>query len=196
MIEPHDDPIQHFRSWFEAAAAAGVHEPEAMTLATADAAGRPSARMVLLRRCDARGFCFFTNYESRKARELTENDRAALVFYWHPVGRQVRVAGRVARLALEESEDYWRTRSRASRISAWSSSQSRPLADRAALEARVRETEERFGGEEVPLPPFWGGYRLFPETIEFWEQGDHRLHDRLRYARGTAGAWTTERLFP
>lgn len=167
----------------------------AMTLATATAGGRPSARVVLLRGIDERGLGFFTNRSSRKGEELAVNPRAALVFHWSPLGRQVRVEGTVAEIDEEESEAYWRTRPRASRIAAWASRQSLPLGGRGELDTAYAREEKRFTGRDVPLPPFWGGYRVHPEAIEFWTHRDDRLHDRIRYERVGDG-WRRERLAP
>jgi pyridoxamine 5'-phosphate oxidase len=189
------DPLELFREWFAAAAAAGILLPEAMAVATAAPGGVPSVRMMLLKGVDGGGFVFFTNYESRKAVELESNPRAALVFHWAILQRQVRVEGTVTRLSPEASEAYFRTRPRGSRIGAWASRQSRPLGDRAELEARVREHEARFAGGEVPLPDFWGGYRLAPQSIEFWQGRISRLHDRLRFERAGPG-WRAVRLYP
>jgi pyridoxamine 5'-phosphate oxidase len=189
------DPFQLFREWFEAAGVSGLELPEAMTLATADAAGRPSARTVLLKGADETGFAFFTNYESRKGRELAENPRAALVFHWaQEPRRQVLVTGRVSRLSEEESDEYWASRPVGSRLAAWASNQSRPLRDRDALE-RAYEDAERTHGDDPPRPPFWGGFLLVPETIEFWESRPSRLHDRVRFTRAETG-WERELLAP
>jgi pyridoxamine 5'-phosphate oxidase len=188
------DPLLQFQRWFAAARAAAVPTPEAMALATSSSGGRPSARMVLLKEADERGFCFFTNYESRKGRELADNPRAALLFHWQPLGRQVRIEGGVERLSAGESEAYFRTRPLASRLAAWASPQSRPLADRVALERLYAEAESRHG-DDPPLPPHWGGFRLLPDAYEFWEHGDDRLHDRLRYERDATG-WSPARLAP
>lgn len=166
-----------------------------MALATATPDGRPSARMVLLKQADERGFAFHTNYESRKGDELAANPRAALLFHWRPPGRQVRVEGRVERVSAEESEVYFHTRPLGSRIAAWASPQSRPLPGRAELERLYEEASSRFPGEDVPLPSHWGGFRLVPDAYEFWEHAENRLHDRVRYERGGA-AWTRERLAP
>jgi pyridoxamine 5'-phosphate oxidase len=190
-----NDPLRRFEEWLDAARSAGAVFPETMTLATASADGAPSARMVLLKGADANGFVFFTGYESRKAAELAENPRAALVFYWQPLGRQVRVEGPVERVSEAESAEYFATRPRGSQLAAWTSHQSRPLASREELERRYAELEREHEGREVPLPPHWGGYRLRPAAIEFWEHRDNRLHDRLRYTRAREG-WEVERLWP
>lgn len=187
------DPLRQFERWF-AEAGAAVPVPEAMTLATAAADGRPSARMVLLKAADERGFGFHTNYESRKGGELATNPRAALLFWWQPLGRQVRVEGEVERVTAEESEAYFRTRPLGSRLAAWASPQSRPLADRAELDRRYAEAVSRHG-ESPPLPPHWGGFRLVPDAYEFWQHGDDRLHDRVRYERDGSG-WSRMRLAP
>jgi pyridoxamine 5'-phosphate oxidase len=190
------DPLQRFRDWHAQAAAAGVTLPEAMTLATADEAGRPSARTVLLKGVDERGFVFFTNYESRKGRELLANPHAALVFLWHTEPRrQVLVTGRVERVPREESEAYFATRDAGSRLGAWASRQSSALTSRADLERAFAEAEERFD-DDVPLPDWWGGYVLRPETIEFWEGRPNRLHDRVRYSRSEDGSWREALLSP
>ncbi|ACZ39835.1 pyridoxamine 5'-phosphate oxidase [Sphaerobacter thermophilus] len=190
-----DDPFTQFNRWLSEALARDVPEPNAMTLATATGDGVPSARVVLLRGFDERGFVFFTNYESQKGRELAENPRAALVFHWPALGRQVRITGEVSRVSREESEAYFHTRPRGSQLSAWASEQSAVIPDRATLEERLREIEQRFP-EEVPLPPFWGGYRVSPTAIEFWQSRRSRLHDRLRYTRQPDGTWRIERLSP
>jgi pyridoxamine 5'-phosphate oxidase len=188
------DPVVQFRRWFEEAAAV-VEVPEAVALATADAEGRPAARMVLAKELDVAGFKFHTGHGSRKARELAENARGALLFYWQPLGRQVRIEGPVERVPDEESERYFRTRPRDGQIAAWASSQSEVLGSRDELDARVREFEREFEGREVPLPPHWGGYLLVPEAWEFWQHRDSRLHDRFRY-RPEGDAWLIERLAP
>jgi len=189
------DPIALFGEWFRAAREAGILLPESMMVATATKDGSPSARMMLLKHFDARGFVFYTNFESRKSRELDENPRAALVLHWPVLQRQVRIEGTVARIATEESEEYFRTRPRGARIGAWASRQSAALENRAQLETSVRECEKRFEGGDVPLPPFWGGYRLHPERIEFWQGRLDRLHDRLCFTRAGDG-WKTTRLHP
>ena len=188
-----DDPVVQFEAWL-AEARVACPQADAMTLATADAAGRPSARMVLLRGQDARGFVFFTNRDSRKGRELRANPTAAIVFHWWELGRQVRVEGSVEEVTTAESAAYWRTRPHASRIAAWASPQSSVLRDREELD-RLFEGAARDHGDDVPLPPFWGGFRVVPETIELWSHRDDRLHDRIRYTREGHG-WRRERLAP
>jgi pyridoxamine 5'-phosphate oxidase len=189
------DPIVQFGRWFANAEAADLIEPTAMTLATVGAGGRPSARMVLLKGFDERGFVFYTNYESRKAGELDGNPAAALVFWWGALQRQVRVEGAVERVHREESEAYFRSRPLGSRLGAWASAQSQVIAGRAELEERLEELTARYGDGDVPLPPFWGGYRVRPEVVEFWQGRPNRLHDRLRYRR-TPGGWEIDRLSP
>jgi pyridoxamine 5'-phosphate oxidase len=191
-MEVSSDPLATFREWFEEARAAGVEFPEVMTLATADAEGRPSARMLLLKGADEHGFTFFSGYESRKGRELAENPRAALVFYWRPLGRQVRVEGPVRRLSPDESDAYWSTRPVRSRAAAAASRQSEPIESREALEA---EFERQLALGEPPRPERWGGYVLEPESIELWQHRDDRLHDRMRFTRAREG-WRRELLSP
>jgi pyridoxamine 5'-phosphate oxidase len=187
------DPLRQFAAWFEEAGAAGVRAPEAMALATAAADGRPSVRMVLLKGFDERGFVFFTGYESRKGDELAANPRAALLFYWDPLGRQVRIEGPVERVAEAESDAYFASRPRGAQISASVSPQSRVVESRALLEAAAAELEAR--GGELGRPPAWGGFRIAPESYEFWQHRANRLHDRLRYRREDGG-WVIERLAP
>jgi pyridoxamine 5'-phosphate oxidase len=189
------DPVRQLRAWLEDASRAGVPFPEAMALATADGAGRPSVRHVLMKGLDERGVLFFTNLGSRKARDLAENPRAAAVFLWRELDRQVSVAGPVEPASREEAEAYFRTRPREARIATWASRQSEPVSSRAELDAAFRAADERFPGDDVPLPPHWGGFRIMPETFEFWKGREHRLHDRFRYTR-TADGWTLERLYP
>jgi pyridoxamine 5'-phosphate oxidase len=213
------DPIAQFKQWFGQAtgtrgggglrkAAISVYkgfqalfgspppDANAMTLATVDKEGRPSARTVLLKGVDERGFIFFTNYGSRKGQELTDNPQAALCFYWADLERQVCVRGEVTKLPTEESEAYFRSRPRGSRIAAWASNQSAVLPDREALETQFRETEKKFPGEDVPLPPNWGGYVLSATYIEFWQGRPNRMHDRFCYTREADGRWRLERLSP
>jgi pyridoxamine 5'-phosphate oxidase len=191
------DPLVELRRWLEEAREAGLHEPEAMALATATPWGTPSVRMVLLRGLDERGLSFFTNYESRKAEELRANPDAAVVLNWGPpLRRQVRVEGRVERMTEDESLAYFRTRGRESRLGAWASPQSRPIADRTELDERYAAASERFADvEDLPLPPFWGGFRLVPQAFELWENRPNRLHDRARYERVGDG-WSRGRLAP
>ncbi|NUW45730.1 pyridoxamine 5'-phosphate oxidase [Nonomuraea rhodomycinica] len=188
------DPITQFSVWFEDALQAGVPEPNAMVLATASAGGRPSARTVLLKGYDERGFVFYTNYESRKGRDLTENPRASLLFPWHPIRRQVRVEGSVTRLSHEESAVYFRSRPYGSRIGAWASRQSAVVRSREELDARYAELAARWP-DDPPVPDFWGGYRVVPLEVEFWQGQLDRMHDRLRYRR-TGSRWVLERLAP
>ena len=190
-----DDPLELFRKWFAEAEESGLELPEAMTLATAGADGGPSARTVLLKGLDERGFTFFTNYESRKGRELTENPRAALVFHWaQEPRRQVLVTGTVLKLGDEESEQYFRTRPLGSRLATWASRQSEPIAGREELEKSFAEAADLYDGDP-PRPPYWGGYVLEPITIEFWESRPNRLHERLCFTRD-GEAWTREQLSP
>jgi pyridoxamine 5'-phosphate oxidase len=189
------DPIDQFRLWFEQATAAGVPEPEAMCVATVQD-GYPSARMVLLKSFDRDGFVFFTNYESQKGRELAAHPTAALVWRWYAVKRQVRAAGEVERVGDSESDAYFASRARGSQLSAWASAQSTVVPDRAALDESMAAVSARFSGvAEVPRPPWWGGFRVVPNVVEFWQNRENRLHDRLRYVREPAG-WRVERLAP
>jgi pyridoxamine 5'-phosphate oxidase len=189
------DPIVQFQRWFADARATGDPLPEAMNLATATRTGIPSARMVLLKGVDTRGFVFFTNHESQKGKDLAENPRAALVFYWAKLGRQVRVSGTVGRVTDAESDAYFRNRPLESRLSAAASPQSAVIPSRDVLEKRVEELRRQYDGD-VPRPSFWGGYRVSPESIEFWLHRENRLHDRLRYTREPSGTWRLERLAP
>jgi pyridoxamine 5'-phosphate oxidase len=190
----HGDPFEQFGRWFGEALAADLHEPNAMTLATASPDGSPSARIVLLKGFDERGFVFYTNYGGRKAAELEANPRCALLFYWGELQRQVRVEGSAVRVSESESDAYFASRPLGSRLGAWASEQSREVEGRGILEERLRELKERYG-EDVPRPPFWGGYRVEPDSLEFWQGRENRLHDRLVYAR-EGRRWKILRLQP
>ena len=192
----HADPLRQFADWFEQAQPAGVPMPEAAALATATVDGVPSVRMVLVKTFDERGFVFFTNYDIRKGGELAANPHAALLFHWVALGRQVRITGPVARTSPRETESYVLTRPRGSQLSALASPQSQVVASRDELERRVAELVERYGEGQLPVPENWGGFRLTPQEIEFWQHGTDRLHDRLRYRRAADGGWTIERLAP
>jgi pyridoxamine 5'-phosphate oxidase len=189
-----DDPLAQLERWLADARAAS-QRADAMTLATADPNGTPSARIVLLQGIDERGLTFFTNRTSRKGDDLRRNPRAAVVFHWWELGRQARVEGVVEETSTEESSAYWASRPRASQLAAWASHQSKPLAGREELDAQVAEAERRFSGADVPLPSFWGGYRIVPERVEFWAHRESRLHDQVQYLRTDAG-WARERLAP
>jgi pyridoxamine 5'-phosphate oxidase len=193
-VDPH--PLRQLKAWWDEAQALGGPEADAVTLATATRDGIPSARMVLLKGHDDRGLVFFTNYGSQKARELEGNPRACLVIFSAPLHRQIRVIGTVQKTSREESEAYFRTRPRGSQIGAWASQQSAVLESRAVLDAQVAEIENTYAGKDVPLPPHWGGYRLTPTSVEFWQGRDSRLHDRLRYTRRADATWRIERLSP
>ncbi len=190
------DPLKQFSIWMEQAIAAGVLEPTAMALATVDSTGHPSVRTVLLKGVDSRGFTFFTNYESRKGLELASNPRVSVSFHWAEVQRQVCARGLVSKVSAQESEDYFRSRPHGSRLAAWVSRQSSVLSGRAELEQRLEEVKRRFPGEDVPLPPHWGGYVIRLESIEFWQGRSSRLHDRLCYTRDSGGGWKLNRLSP
>jgi len=190
------DPISEVARWLAQAVAAGIPNAEAAALATATGDGRPSVRFVLVRGIDERGFAFYTNTESRKGRELAENSRAALALYWADLGRQVRVTGQVEPVSREETEAYFRTRPAGNRLAAWASRQSEVIASREVLAQRFAEVAERYAGDDIPLPPFWGGYRLSPVEVELWEHRESRLHDRLLYTRLPDGGWRIDRLEP
>lgn len=189
------DPFKQFERWFNATTAAGLHLPNALILATADAQGMPSARAVLLKGYDEGGFVFYTNYSSRKGREISANPHACLLFSWEELQRQVRIEGPVEKVSASESDAYFASRPLGSRLGAWASPQSETVPDRAALEARFADAKRRFG-DAVPRPPHWGGYRVIPHAIEFWQGRENRLHDRLCYRREGAARWTIERLAP
>jgi pyridoxamine 5'-phosphate oxidase len=190
------DPMVQFNKWFEQALTAEMLEPSAITLATADGAGRPSARIVLLKEADERGFTFFTNYESRKGRELAENSHAAMVIYWAELEREVCIAGEVTKTSRAESEKYFAMRPRGSQLGAWVSRQSSVVPDRGFLEKRLLEVDAQFDGRDVEAPPYWGGYVLTPSRIEFWQGRPNRLHDRFQYSRQADGSWRIDRLSP
>ena len=190
------DPVVQFNAWLAEARARQIIEPNAMTLATVDAAGQPWSRTVLLKICDARGFAFFTNYDGAKARQLADHARAALTFWWGALERQVNITGAVEKTSVEESEAYFRSRPEGSQLGAWASPQSEVVTGRAQLEAQFTAALEKFGGAEIPRPPHWGGYRLVPQTVEFWQGRRSRLHDRFRFTRQPDGAWQIERLAP
>jgi pyridoxamine 5'-phosphate oxidase len=194
-VDLEANPVQQFQKWFQQALDAQLLEPTAMTLATADQKGRPSARIVLLKGLDERGFVFYTNYESRKGRELAENPNVALAFYWAELERQVRVRGMAGRISRDESEKYFTGRPRGNQLGAWVSTQSEVIPDRTVLEKRLKEFEQNYPSV-VPLPPFWGGYVVSPFEIEFWQGRSNRLHDRFRYTKQADGTWLIERLAP
>ena len=195
-VDLDPDPVRQFDVWFRHAALAGVSAPEAAALGTASTDGAPSVRMVLIKQYDERGFVFYTNYENRKAQELSANPHAALLFHWELVGRQVRIEGHAERTTAAESAAHVRSRARASQLSALASPQSRTIESREALEQRVAELAAEYEGGEVPLPEGWGGFRVFPESFEFWQHRADRLHDRLRYTRGGGERWDVRRLAP
>ncbi|MBI4538456.1 MAG: pyridoxamine 5'-phosphate oxidase [Gemmatimonadetes bacterium] len=194
--EMDPDPFRQFERWFNDALRAGLVDPTAMVLATATMDGRPSARVVLLKSFDERGFVFFTDYESRKGQELTENPHAAIVFYWGPLNRQIGLRGTVTKISREESEAYFQTRPRRSQLAAWTSRQSRVIRSREELDRRMEEMERLYAEGPVPPPPCWGGMRLTPVEFEFWQGRPDRLHDRIRYVREESGGWRIERLSP
>ncbi len=191
-----NDPLALFDAWFAEARASEPNDPDAVALATADAGGRPAVRMVLLKGHDARGFVFYTNEQSRKGDDLAANPQAALLFHWKSLRRQVRIEGAVSRVSEAEADAYFATRGRDSRLGAWASDQSRPLADRARFMDRFEQMKSRFEGGDVPRPPHWGGYRVAPRCIEFWSDGAHRLHDRHMFVARADGGWDESLLYP
>jgi pyridoxamine 5'-phosphate oxidase len=195
LSEPSIDPFALFADWLKAAEAAEPVDPNAMTLATAAADGKPSARTVLLKAWDQRGFVFYTNLESRKSAEIGQNQRAALLFYWKSLNRQIRIEGAVTPVEAAQADSYYASRPRGSRIGAWASAQSRPLASREQFEEKLAEIEARFPGEDIPRPPFWSGWRVTPDYFEFWQGAEYRLHDRTTYRRRPAG-WEIGKLYP
>ena len=192
----HSDPLRQFGAWFAAALAADIRDVNAMSLATSTPDGKPSVRIVLLKGFDERGFAFFTNYDSEKARDLETNPHAALGFYWAQLERQVRISGAVERTSREDSAAYFHSRPIGSQLGAWASKQSEVIDARRILDSRLTEMTERFGNGEIPLPPHWGGYRVKPDKIEFWQGRPNRLHDRFRYSRRADGTWLIDRLAP
>lgn len=197
LITPTQDPYQMFHQWMEEAEKTEVNDPNAMALATADSGGQPSVRMVLLKGVDARGFVFYTNSGSQKGQELAVNAKAALCFHWKSQCRQIRIQGDVVKVDAMEADAYFASRNRGSRIGAWASQQSQPLDSRETLQKRVADYDARYGDEEaVPRPPYWNGYRVIPKRIEFWSDGEFRLHDRFVYRSKTDGQWDVRRLYP
>ena len=190
------NPVDLFARWYESTMASGLHEPTAMSIATVDEAGQPWQRFVLLKLFDQKGFVFFTNYESRKARHIADNAQVSLLFPWHPLGRQVNITGEAGKVSTAESLAYFITRPRGSQLGAWASGQSRMISSRSILESAVDSMKRKYESHEVPLPPFWGGYRIVPKTMEFWQARDNRLHDRFIYTLDNSGNWSSKRLAP
>ena len=190
------DPFAHFAAWFAEAEASEPSDPNAMTVVTATPDGKPSARTILLKGVDSRGFVFYTNKQSRKAGELAANTQIALLFYWKSLGRQIRIEGRIEHVTDAEADAYYATRPRISRLGAWASHQSRPLATRAELERRLADYDAKYPGDDIPRPPHWSGYRVLPAYFEFWQNMEFRLHDRTIYDPAPGGGWTTGKLFP
>lgn len=192
----YPEPIKQFEKWFTESANAGILEPNAFTLSTVSAVGIPTSRIVLLRNFDARGFTFYSNYESKKGSDIQANSNVSMNFFWPDLERQIRITGTAEKLSRMESMDYFKSRPRLSQIGAWASEQSQPLASREILETKIAEIEKRFEGKDVEIPPFWGGYCVVPNSIEFWQGRPGRLHDRLRYTKQEDGTWIIERLNP
>jgi len=190
------DPVKQFEAWYTETIEADVHEPGAMSLATVDNDGQPWQRIVLLKLFDEKGFIFFTNYESRKANQIAVNANVSLLFPWHILGRQVKISGQAEKISTAESLNYFITRPRGSQIGAWASHQSQMINSRSILESMVDKMKQKYENQEVPLPPFWGGYRVTPKTIEFWQARESRLHDRFIYRKNTEGEWFSDRLAP
>ena len=196
LSELDANPFKQFEVWYEQTIETGIHEPGAMILATVDAGGQPWQRTVLLKLFDEKGFVFFTNYESRKAQQIAVNPKVSLLFPWHPLGRQMKITGVAEKVSTAESLKYFVTRPRGSQIGAWASGQSQVIKSRSLLESMFDSMKQKFADNEVPLPPFWGGYRVKPNTFEFWQARDSRLHDRFLYRKNESGNWFTERLAP
>jgi pyridoxamine 5'-phosphate oxidase len=194
--QAHSNPFEQFKLWFDQAVAAQLPEPNAMTIATATLDGKPSARMVLLKDCDERGFVFYTNYQSNKGQQLIENPWGAIVFWWAQLERQVRIEGRVEKVSDAESDEYFNSRPIGSQLGAWASNQSQVVESREVLERQLEQLKEEYENKDVPRPPHWGGFRVIPDEIEFWQGRPNRLHDRLLYRRGENGSWTIQRLSP
>jgi pyridoxamine 5'-phosphate oxidase len=190
------DPVKQFETWYGQTIDTGIYEPGAMTLATVDVDGQPWQRIVLLKLFDEKGFVFFTNYESRKAQQIAQNPKVALLFPWHSLGRQVKLTGEAEKISTAESLKYFTTRPRGSQIGAWASGQSQVINSRAILESMFDSMKHKYANKDIPLPPFWGGYRVKPKTFEFWQARDSRLHDRFIYRRNDSGEWYAERLAP
>lgn len=193
---PYNQPFELFHQWFDDAGKLNLKEPTAMTLATANKQGAPSARVVLLKGVNEKGFYFYTNLTSRKGKELQENQQVALCFYWMDLGRQVRVEGKVEAVTIKEADDYFASRRRGSQLGAWASKQSQPMESEDALAKRLQEMTGQFGAGPIPRPPFWSGFCVVPDAIEFWQEGEYRLHTRIRYTRHSADSWDITRLYP